>query len=250
MLAMRDWLSTRKKWLLVYDHAFDPEILKPYLPDRGAHDVLVTSRQAAWQRTVGVNGCWPLKPWSLDQAQAFLIQRLPEENAFALSKLAQDLAGLPLALETAASYLNASGLSAAEYIAFFADPAQQARLLSQPGPNGEPALTETWTQAIEGLPEATRQLLNLCAACTVMPIPELLFQAHPGLLPRELAAVRQGTAWLDVLSQLQSEALLERASSSKALLMHPLLQAVVRFCDPDAENSSLRMRKILHGCGV
>lgn len=250
MLAMRDWLSTQKKWLLVYDHAHDPNTVKPYLPDRGAHDVLVTSRQAAWQRMVGAKGCLPLTPWSAEQAQAFLTLRLPEENTRALSQLAHDLAGLPLTLESAARKLDATGMSAAEYIAFFADPVHQARLLSEAGPGGEPALKQSWEQAIERLQAAPRQLLNLCATCAVMPIPERLFQAHPALLPPDLAKVTQGAAWIDVLSPLQSDALLERDASNKTLLMHPLLQAVVRLYDQDATNTSVHMQALLQADGV
>lgn len=244
-VAMQNWLSAQTCWLLVYDNANDPSQLKHYLPTRGRHHVLITSRRPDWQGLAGSQANLRQHPWTGEQALDFLRKRLPFENQQALHGLALDLGGLPLALENAAGYLNASGLSSAEYRGFFADPVEQGKLLARPEEGGEPSVSQILGAALARLTPAARQLLDLCAVCAPQPIPESLFRAHPELLPSPLNAHCKGLAWADLIKELQRAMLAERDAAQQTLTLHCLTQAVARLSDPVANASDASARRLL-----
>ena len=91
----------------------------------------------------------------LDRAVAarFLLDRAgaagPEEEAAAL-ELAGELGGLPLALEQAGAYMQASGRTVGEYLGLFR--ARRAELLDRGDPAGyDKRVTTTWALAFAQL---------------------------------------------------------------------------------------------------
>jgi hypothetical protein len=104
--AVRRWLARQPTWLLVFDNAEDPGRLRPYLPDRGGHDVVVTSRNPGWG---GLAQPIEVKPWGKEQGIAFLQGRLPATQGAERERLWEALDGLPLALEQAAAFIEETG---------------------------------------------------------------------------------------------------------------------------------------------
>ena len=121
VLAGKQWLVTESSWLLVFDNADDPELLRPFLPDAEHGHILVTSRAQDFQN-LGVLSPIELEQMTLEDATAFLLRRCDREKVDAkeqdaAERLARELDGLPLALEQAAAYIAAgSGVTFQSYL--------------------------------------------------------------------------------------------------------------------------------------
>ena len=121
-----------QEWLLVFDSARDRTSIEAYLPPAGRGRVLITSQ----------NPNWPpgqvLKVPMLDRevAAAFLVNRTSDADRQAAAELAEELDGLPLALEQAAAYMQASGASLGGYLASFR--LRRDGLLARGEPTGYP----------------------------------------------------------------------------------------------------------------
>ena len=131
--AVHARLARRDDWLLVFDNVPDPGAVKGLVPPAGGGGVVITSRHGYWP------GSQALEVPVLDRgvAAAFLMTRTGAAGAqeeAAAGELAGELGGLPLALEQAGAYMQASGRSVADYLGLFR--ARRADLLdrgSRPG---------------------------------------------------------------------------------------------------------------------
>jgi tetratricopeptide (TPR) repeat protein len=109
VLAVKDWLKTETRWLLILDNADDPGLLTPFLPEAEHGHILITSRAQDFQ-DLGIMDPVGLEELSIDDATAFLLHRCGRQDADAAERaaatdLARELDGLPLALEQAAAYI-------------------------------------------------------------------------------------------------------------------------------------------------
>ena len=101
--AMKAWLSREDGWLLVFDNADDPALLRDYLPvTRTGGKVLLTSRARTFS---DVDILEPFRVETMDpvEAVAFLLKRTKRKEAGPAAELARELGCLPLALEQAAA---------------------------------------------------------------------------------------------------------------------------------------------------
>jgi hypothetical protein len=181
-------LARRDDWLLVFDNVPDPAAVAGLVPPTGGGRVVITSQFGSWPERQVVEV--PV----LDQAMAagFLLDRTgaagPAEEAAAF-ELAGELGGLPLALEQAGAYMQASGRSVGGYLGLFR--ARRAELLDEGDPAGyDKRVTTTWTLAFTALggegPAAG--LLRLVACCAAEDIP-LYLLLRPGLAAEDFDAV-------------------------------------------------------------
>jgi len=106
-------LGRREGWLLVFDNAEQPGDLEGLLPTGGRGQVLVTSRNPVWGRLAT-----PLRVDVLaaEEAERFLLRRSRDTDQAAAAALAEELGGLPLALEQAAAYCEQTSLGLAGYL--------------------------------------------------------------------------------------------------------------------------------------
>ncbi|MCP4654872.1 MAG: ATP/GTP-binding protein, partial [bacterium] len=72
--GVRKWLRTEDGWLLIFDNADRPELVKPFLPPRHRGRVLVTSRVQAFH-AVGIRHPFRLESLPPADALAFLLAR-------------------------------------------------------------------------------------------------------------------------------------------------------------------------------
>jgi hypothetical protein len=182
VVFMHAALARRDDWLLVFDNVPGPAAVGGMLPPAGGGRVLITSQWAYWPfgRAVEV----PV----LDRATAtaFLLARTgatgAAEEAVA-GELAEELGGLPLALEQAAAYMQATGRGIGEYLALFR--ARRDELLGRGEVAGyDKRVTSTWALAFAELGQAGPAvgLLRLAACCAAEDIPlDLLLRPVPGL---------------------------------------------------------------------
>ena len=122
-------------------------------------------------------------------AAAFLLARTGADGSAeqaAASELADELGGLPLALEQAAAYMQAAGRGVGEYLALFRT--RRAELLGRGTPAGyDKRVSTTWALAFTEFGEASPAagLLRLAACCAAEDIPlPLLLRPRPGLVAK------------------------------------------------------------------
>ena len=133
MMETLSWLGNlRDKWLLLVDN-MDQKKLSPYArkiffgqwKNKTSVDILVTSRRSPQTLCKDLDlrpeNCPELDAFSVDESIEFLKKRTGLASAFenqevGVKELAQELGGLPLALEQAAAYISALKCSAQSYL--------------------------------------------------------------------------------------------------------------------------------------
>jgi len=220
-----------QEWLLIFDNAPDRAAVARFLPPAGHGRVLVTSRYPDWPLGQGLDV--PV----LDTAAAagFLVTRTGTRDEQAAKELAGELGGLPLALEQAGAYIQASGIGLAGYLASFRKRRREMLTRGETGEYGKTVAT-TWSLAFRALEQsapAAAGLLRLLACLAPEPVPlAVLFadtQAADVLAPEVAAAVGplvgDPLAVGDAVVALRRYSLVTLAGDG-AVLVHRLVQAV------------------------
>ncbi len=217
-------------WLLIFDNAQDLASVAAFLPPAGPGRLLVTSQNPAWPGQM-------LEVPMLDQnvAADFLVNRTGDLERQAARGLADELGGLPLALEQAAAYILATGGTLAGYLSLFRQ--RRAEMLARGEPTGyDKTIASTWALAFDRLHAAPGAvgLLRLVAFFAPEAIPlRLLLQLRPELVGRlgeEIAPVlvpllEDPLAASDAIAALRRYSLLTPASDG-SVSVHRLVQAV------------------------
>jgi hypothetical protein len=221
-----------QEWLLVFDNAPDRSAVEAFLPPAGGGRVLITSRSALWppSQLLGV----PVL--GTEAAAGFMVSRTGDPDEQASTELAAELGGLPLALEQAAAYIQASGDTLAGYLALFRQ--RRPDMLARGGPTGySKTVATTWRLAFEHLQRAEPGavgLLRLLANCAPEAIPlHLLLQPHPGLgdsfgpdvAPVLAPLLEDPLAAKDAIGALRRYSLIS-PSAEGLVTVHRLVQAV------------------------
>ena len=220
------------RWLLVFDNAPDRASVARFVPPAGPGRVLITSRNQIWPPGQDL----PVPVLDTEVAAEFLVSRTGDADRRAALELAGELGGLPLALEQAAAYVQASGESLAGYLALFLQ--RRADLLGRGEPTGYPGtVATTWRLAFEDLQQTApgaAGLLRLLVFCAPEAIPlRLLLQPRPGLVGRlgdEVAPVlipllEDPLAAGDAIAALRRYSLIS-PSAEGSVSVHRLVQAV------------------------
>jgi tetratricopeptide (TPR) repeat protein len=163
--AVRDWLSHNSGWLLVFDNAPDLASCERLIPYGTTGHVIITSRNTNWKRLAQQ---FQVRTMSRDEAVAFLLKRLGEGQSHGAELLCEQLGDLPLALEQAAAYIDASNITISEYLQVFRKHARE--LLG--------AVATTWTLSLDRLKTESPEALDLM---------NLFAFLAPEEIPRELA---------------------------------------------------------------
>ena len=167
-------------WLLVFDNAPDRASVQTFVPPAGRGRVLVTSRDPFWPPgqvlEVAVLG--------REVAAGFLVSRTGDADRRAALELADELGGLPLALEQAAAYIQATGNSLAGYLESLRR--RRPEMLARGEPTGYGStVAATWSLAFGRLEQSApgaAGLLRLLACCAPEAVPlRLLLQPREGL---------------------------------------------------------------------
>ena len=225
--AVREWLEGHGHWLLVFDNAPTPEAIRAYLPHWPTGHVIATSRHPLW-RSVGT--ALPVDVLEPDEAADFLITRTGDRQRPEAMHLGEDLGWLPLALEEAAAYIEATGHTVATYRRLLES--NRIRLFREGAPPADYPWTvrSTWELSLQRLEEEAPQAARLLCLCAFL---------APDDVP--LGDLREGLAHVgdDGLARLaepiafdRSLAALRRYSLIKlspgALSLHRLVQLVTR----------------------
>ena len=219
-------------WLLMFDNLPDGASIEPFLPPAGPGRVLITSQNQHWPPSQA-----PEVPvLDLDVAADFLVNRTGDPDRDAARDLAAEMDGLPLALEQAAAYIQATSITLASYLPLFRG--RQADLLARGEATGHPAhVAATLGLALSRLADeapAAAGLLRVLAFLAPEPVPtSLLFteQAADLLGPEVACIVRpllgDPVAAGDAIAALRRYSL-ARPAGHGLLLVHRLVEAITR----------------------
>jgi Tetratricopeptide repeat len=179
-------------WLLVFDNAPSFEAVQGFLPPAGRGRVLITTQSVAWPADWAVE----VPMLGTEIAAEFLVNRTGDPDEQAAEDLAWELGGLPLSLEQAAAYIQATGITLARYASVFQD--RRDDLLARGETAGyaadvAAALGLTLSRLGEEAPTAMG-LLRLLACLASEPVPLALLLAD-AQVAGELAPNVATTVW-------------------------------------------------------
>ncbi len=237
--GVRRWLEAEDGWLLIFDNADRPELVKSFLPLQHRGHVLVTSRAQVFD-VLGL--AEPLRMATLSPAEALelLLKRggrrsTSAEERGAAAELAEELGYLPLALEQAGAYLLQKNVRFGDYL----DAYRQLGLgtLERQAPvvgNHPESVARTWTlnfQQVEDASPAAADVLRASSFFAPDDIPEeLLTQGGAELGPAVSDALAGGDvlAGAELLEPLTRYSLIQRDVEARTWSVHRLVQEVVK----------------------
>jgi tetratricopeptide (TPR) repeat protein len=240
--AVKVWLQRHSGWLLILDNADDLSLVPAFLPPALGGHLLLTTRvfiAGYLASRIEVDTLAPeqgalflLRRASLISPDATLEHVSPQERDLAI-RVSQELGGLPLALDQAGAYLEATGTALAAYQQIY----QRHRtvLLAQRRAQGsdhpEP-VASTWSLSfahVEAMNPAAADLLRLCAYLAPDAIAEEILTQGAAHLGPVLGPVASDAFLLgQAVEALRAYSLIGRDPSLQTLSMHRLVQAVVR----------------------
>jgi hypothetical protein len=203
-----------------------------FLPPAGPGRVLITTQNQHWPPGQALD----VPVLDLEVAADFLVNRTGDPDRAVAGELAAELGGLPLALEQAAAYMQATTTTLARYLPLLR--ARQADLLARGEAPGHPAdVAATLGLALSrlgGQAPAAAGLARLLAFLAPEPVPLALLLAGKkaaGLLGPEVAAVvpllGDPVAAGDAVAALRGFSLVAPAGDG-LVLVHRLVQAITR----------------------
>ncbi len=240
--AVKLWLLTHTRWLLILDDIDDLELAHHFLPSRGSGHILLTTHM---QTVSGIAKRIEVENMTPEDGALFLLRRAniiepdaqldrvseaDRTQAIAISEL---LGGLPLALDQAGAYIEetASGLS--DYITLYNT--QKMTLLRERGGfavDHPESVATTWSLSFEKLSTsnpATVELLRLLAFLHPDAIPEEIITEGASALGAILEPVASDPFSLNaVIRELLRYSLIRRNPGAKTVSMHHLLQVIVK----------------------
>jgi len=234
VVAVHGALAGYSGWLVMFDNAPGPEAVERFVPPVGNGRVLITSRNALWPLGQGLE----VPVLDLEAAADLLAACTGDTDRRAAVGLAEAVGGLPLALEQAAAYAQATGNSLATYLALFHKRRTDLLARGQPARYGA-TIAATWALAFTELEQtapAAAGLLRLLAFCAPEAIPlRLLLQTRPGLTEQLLAEAAPVLLPLlddelavgDAVAALRQYSLV-RPAGDGLVLVHRLVQAITR----------------------
>jgi Domain of unknown function (DUF4062)/Tetratricopeptide repeat len=218
-------------WLLIFDNAPGQGPVRGFVPPAGNGRVLITSQSAIWPPGQAVE----VLVLGTEVAAVFLVKQTGDPDSQAAATLAAELGGLPLALEQAAAYVQAVGITLAGYLALFRD--RRADLLARGETPGHPAgVAATLGLALSRLEAEARSaagLLRLLACLAPEPVPLALLLADaqtadrldPDVVATVGSLLGDAVAASDAVAALRRYSLITPAADGM-VLVHRLVQAI------------------------
>ena len=217
---------TEQRWLLVYDNADEIEAVQPLLPTGHGH-VLITSPIRAWSNE---GQSLPVEVFTRAESIRHLQQRLPRITAEEADQVAEALGDLPLAVAAAGAWLAETGMGVPAYLEqLSSQPASLsfAQLADYPRP-----VAQAWDLSLNRLQETAPAAARLFSLCSVMAPDISLELIYSKAMAAALAPLDSdfsepmiiGT----VIRRLDRLALIKLDTSAHQIVVHRLLQAVVR----------------------
>ncbi|GAA3087435.1 hypothetical protein GCM10017600_68960 [Streptosporangium carneum] len=228
------WLNAHSRWLLVFDNVEEAAHVQPYLGRLNTGHVLITSRRSTEWTDAGT--VVQLEVLEHSTAVTMLRETIGEAAAWdqtLAEELAKELDGLPLALRHVGAYIaTVPGMDLTRYLRLLRTAPVSA--------GGRPgvlevvgrSLTLTITRITQINPLATKMLhLLACYAPEQLPC-----QVLYGMQDANEVAVAEA------LRVLTSYNMISRSADGDAVIMHRLVQAVIRTDLSKRQRTAIRKR--------
>ncbi|MGQ4404274.1 FxSxx-COOH system tetratricopeptide repeat protein [Streptomyces hayashii] len=229
-----------KRWLLVFDNADDPDMLKRYFPAGGGH-ILITSRNQAWAQQ-GTSLSVDVFP--RQESVEHLTRQAPGLSVEEADRVADAVGDLPLAVEQAAAWLAQTATPTDAYLRELTEQTTAVLGVNHPKDYPQP-VAATWNISIARLGErspASVRLLQLCAFMAPEPISvRVLYNKEMLDALREWDPTLQESLLLGrVIREIGRFALAKVDQISGSIQIHRLVQAVIRSQLSDTEQEEAR----------
>ncbi|EFC82657.1 FxSxx-COOH system tetratricopeptide repeat protein [Parafrankia sp. EUN1f] len=216
-----------RRWLLVFDNAEVPSEILPLIPPGPGH-VIVTSRSGDW----GQQYRREIDLFSRRESTGLLMLHAPGLTEETATRLAEALGDLPLALDHAGAWLSRTGMPAERYLQLLED-SPGPLLLDEEAPIYPPRVFRTWLLSMRRLRDrapAAARLAQLCAFFGPEPISLDIFASEGlGVLTDgQDQRFRDDIMLGDAVRQLVEHALARLDPQRRTLVMHRLVQTVIR----------------------
>jgi hypothetical protein len=215
-------------WLIIFDNVDNLDVLAEYWPKFGRGSVLVTSRDPFAKHTLYVECGIDLAPLSNSESEV-LMQRLTHVRADshqkdALAAIAQNLDGLPLAIDQMSGVFRRLRLSYTAFLKYYNEEGIQGIFEKHTEPTDSHrarSLATVW--AFDQLSKSTKALLQVICLLDPDDIPEELLIDKCGVVKLESYPKSKG-AYYDASSELVSSSLINKDPDLERLSLHRLIQ--------------------------
>lgn len=243
--AVHRWFVDHQGWLLIVDNVQEIEAIKELLPV-ACHGSLLFTTRLPTLGTLARILC--LQRMTAEEGLQFLLRRtdqtrhsLPAHSLVdsvaapeyvAAERIVALMEGLPLALDQAGAYIANMQSGLADFLYMFQrHPMRilQAREISDEHPL---SVARTFLLAFQQVQQTNPLAADLLTVCAMLPLDgvpeELVTEAYRYLGP-SFAALRNGTQrYHQALQDLLSYSFVRRLPAERCLLLHPLVQLVIR----------------------
>lgn len=233
-----------KRWLLVFDNADQPELIRGFMPT-GPGDVIVTSRNRDWAQVVDA---LEVDVFTRDESRQFLTRRVAGMVGADADGLAEEFGDLPLGLEQAAAWLAQTAMTVDAYLALLKE--EGSRVLGEnPAPAGYPVpVAAAWSLSVTRLRTQTpdaMELLQCCAFFGAAPIPLELLDRGRYVLDSPLQGTLKDPILLGrAIRALGRYALARIDNYRRTLEVHRIIQRLIR--DELDVDTRYRLRHEVH----
>lgn len=246
--AVTHWLSSHTDWLLICDNVEDPAPLKSIMPAARHGSLIITSRRQALgltARTLNLEQMTPEEGLRFLLCRARLLDPTSSPDHLRLQEIAAareivaEMDGLPLALDQAGAYIEATRCSLSDYLQLLK--AVPLRLLDEREAHADhPAsVARTFALAFEQLEQsypAAIEIVTVCAFLAPEAIPETFFNEGATYLGPDIEKLAADTfQFQDAIKALLAYSLIQRNAETYTITIHRLVQAVLRGRLPEAE---------------
>ena len=240
--GVKRWLDRQEQWLLILDNVEDMSLVQGLLPSHERGHVLVTTRV---QATGMMARCIDLEPLHTEEGTLFLLRRAkllaPDASLQQASEAQVGIAkeifllmnGLPLALDQAGAYIEETGCNLSDYLDRYQH--HHATLLDLRGkacgshPLSVRAMLSLCLEQVEQINSIAADVLRLCAFLHPDAIPEEMCLKGMTHLSSDLQEADGNSITLDAaFAALRTLSLLRRHPETKTVIIHRLVQAVVK----------------------
>jgi tetratricopeptide (TPR) repeat protein len=241
--------SSSMRWLLVYDNADKPDDLladeAPLIPSANGH-VILTSRNQDW---LTLYQAIEVDVFERSESVELLTRRAVGITPDDANRLAEKLGDLPLALEQAATWHAATGMSVSEYLRLFDKHVQD--LMAEGKPPSAPATVAAFvnvaSERLRTRMPAAAQLLELFAFFGPEPIPAWLLKSTPDISSPLREALADEIVKGRTIRELGRCGLAKVDPNAQRIQVHRLVQLVLREGLPEdlREQSLDNVRSLL-----
>ncbi|WIX85275.1 FxSxx-COOH system tetratricopeptide repeat protein [Amycolatopsis sp. DG1A-15b] len=230
-----------RRWLLVFDSAEDPEMVRSFFPVGGPGSILVTSRNPSW---TGIARPLEVTPFQRAESKGLLNRNRPELADEEAGRIAEELGDLPLAIEQAAVWLAETGMPVREYLQLCGEKASEIFDTSAPA-GYEVSVAAAWNVSFDelrSLHPAAHQLLQICAFFAPEPISRSLFTGVRGvsIAPEIDAVLRDPMKLGRAIRAITRFGLAKIDHRDDTIVVHRLVQVVLRNRMSDQVQAEMR----------